>query len=55
MKVLVIPFDEAQRMANLIAALPISYSVAKPIMVVLEGAYVDESYKIPEPVKIEQK
>ena len=55
MKVLVINFDEAQKMANLIANLPVSYAVAKPIMVVLEQAYVDENYKAPEPIRLEQK
>lgn len=48
MKALVIPFDEAQRMANAIAALSLPYSVSRPIMEVLERAYIDANYVKPE-------
>lgn len=44
MKALVIPFDDAQQMANAIAALSLPYSVSRPIMVVLERALVDSDY-----------
>lgn len=44
MKALVIPFDEAQRMANAIASLEIPYSLSRPIMDVLERAIIDNDY-----------
>jgi hypothetical protein len=50
MQSLVIPIDQARRLAESLAALPMPYTASRPLMLILEQARVMD---VPEPDKQE--